>query len=232
MDQDPPFLDLSPQNMMLTTLKTYSRFCAAVSDLKVCIASNRTKMDFITSDDPVCITSRLHAQKLKSNSFGVGSAGVIFFFPMSPRLLLVCFDGDVYSARNKNRHIISIVKERDISSCNELQYMNARNNLYFADWSERCLIDRNIGTVKGRPSFRTIISKFVEEEELEFGTRFRELGDLESPQGDGILIQLSQTRAFPSSWMSTIAFRRKVKLVDTGSAAGPVRQHTWNDRDG
>ena len=228
--QSPTGVNLDPENMMLTTLKFFSDFCKTVSDLQVCIVINKTRQDFITSDDPVCLTSKFHAQKLKSNSFGIASSGVIFLFPISPRMLLVCFDGDVYSIANRRGYFAATSNERDVSSCNELQYIGASNNLYFADWDQREVIEREISKFERPRHASEKMSRFVEDSKTKFGTRYRMPGSDELPNEHGVLIELSQTRVFPSRWMSKIKFRQKIRCYGNGSAAGPVRLHTWRNR--
>lgn len=228
--QSPPGLDLDSKNMMLTTLRMFTDFRQSVFDLHVCVVRNKTRQEFITSDDPVCLTSKLHAQKLKTNSFGVGSSGAIFFFPITPRLLLICFDGDVYSIPDRRGSFVSIDNVRDVSCCNELQYANARNNLYFANWSQKEIIEREISEAEHKKGASEVFLRFVEDSKTQFGTRYRMLEAEEVPKEDGMLIGLSQTRILPSKWMSKIRFRRNIKVYGNGSAAGPVRQHTWNNR--
>ena len=228
--QSPSDIDLDPENMMLTTLRMFSNFRESASDLHVCIVKNKTRQDFITSDDPVCLTSKFHAQKLKTNTFGIALSGAMLFFPITLRLLLVCFDSDVYSIADKRGHVVSINNEQDVSSCNMLQYINARNNLYFTDWNQGEVIEREIKEIE-RPKYASEeFSRFVEDSKTQFGTKYRMLGAEEMPNEDGMLIGLSQAHVFPSKWMSKIRFRRKIRFYGDGSAAGPVRLHTWSNR--
>lgn len=101
---NPPELHCNDRTMMLMTLGMFTDLRKSVSDLRICLFKNETSQDFVTSDDPVAFMSRFHAQKIRSNVFGIGSAGALFYFPLSPRLLLLCYDGDVYIPRNRKTH--------------------------------------------------------------------------------------------------------------------------------
>ena len=116
-----PELDVSTRDMVLESFETYTSIRDSVTDLKICMAKNEAPSDFITSDDPVVLTNMFHAQKLKKNRFGFDSAGVLLFLPLSPRLLLVCYDGDAYTWVDKHRGFASINKDEDVCACNELQ---------------------------------------------------------------------------------------------------------------
>ena len=91
-----PGPNIDTHEMMVMTLGMYVKMREVLTDLKVCILKNRTRTDSITSDDPVVFSGMFHAKKLQTIRFGYGSAGALFFLPLSPRLLLLCYDGDVY----------------------------------------------------------------------------------------------------------------------------------------
>ncbi|MGG6898588.1 DUF4238 domain-containing protein [Rhizobium sp. BR 315] len=57
-----------------------------VKDLEMCLVVNSAQREFITSDDPAILTNRFHFQKLRSDTFGLVSAGTILFLPLTPRL--------------------------------------------------------------------------------------------------------------------------------------------------
>ncbi|GAF61428.1 hypothetical protein JCM18903_1425 [Psychrobacter sp. JCM 18903] len=105
-----------------------------IHDLKVCILKNNTKTDFITSDHPAVLTNRWYFlnKKVQFRSFGLQSAGGLFILPLTPRILMLAYDKDVYSIANikgwvqlKNRH--------DIDAFNYLQLLNCRANIYTAN---------------------------------------------------------------------------------------------------
>ena len=227
----PPEVDMSDDSMMIMTLQMYNMLRGATSDLKICLVKNCSTVDFVTSDDPVILTSRFHAQKLKSNTFGAGSAGTLFYFPLSPRLLLVCYDGAVYTAKHKDGLFLSIRKKEDVFACNELQYLKAHRNVYFLDWCQKERIEAEFCSVAHRRRENPIrVLGFVQDSELKEGTRYRRVDEDEGVVDNTMLIALSPLHTIPTKWISQISFRDKLKYKYDGSAAGYVREHTWRER--
>ena len=227
----PPSVDLSTTALMHTTLKMYTGIRETVTDLRACLVKNDTSVDFVTSDDPVVFTSRFHAQKIKSSVFGTSSAGAIFYFPLSPRLLLMCYDGDVYTLRDKTGNFVSVTKKRDVYSCNELQYLNASKNVYFSRWSQKDQIESEFKAVESRrQETRHQTLKFVEDEPTLDGQRYRRVGKRDAVSGNKMLIGISPIHVFPTVWMSRLSFRSKMKFRYDGSSAGYVRESEWRRR--
>ena len=222
-----PRASIDFHNMMLMTLGLYVDFRKSVTDLKLSILKNRTSIDFITCDDPVVFSSMYHAKKLKTDRFGFGSAGALFFFPLSPRLLLLAYDGDVYSLSNKRRGVVPITRETDVYACNELQYLNASHSVYFQNWSTKERIRRELRALQGKRRQRVpILSRFVPQDSSPLATRYRQLDAAEDTDADEILISTSLPHLFPNSWISSLRFRKKLRYFSDGSAAGHVRIHT------
>ena len=227
----PPDVDLSTQAMMLMTLQMYTEIRESVTDLKACLDKNDTSIDFVISDDPVVFTSRFHAQKIKSSIFGTSSAGAVFYFPLSPRLLLMCYDGDVYTANEKMGYFVSVTKIRDVYSCNELQYLNASQNIYFSRWKQKDQIESEFKAIESRrQGSRHQTLKFVEDEPTVSGQRYRRVGKRDAVSGNRMLIGISPIHMFPTVWMSKLSFRSKMKFRYDGSAAGYVRENEWQKR--
>ena len=228
---EPPDVDLSTKAMMLTTLQMYTGIRETVTDLKACLVKNDTSVDFVTSDDPVVFTSRFHAQKIKSRVFGTSSAGAMFYFPLSPRLLLMCYDGDVYTVHDKRGNFLSVTKKRDVYACNELQYLNASRNVYFSHWGQKEQIESEFKAIESRrQETRHQTLKFVEDEPTLDGQRYRRVGKRDTVSGNKMLIGISPIHVFPTVWMSRLSFRSKMKFRCDGSSAGYVRESEWRKR--
>ena len=213
--------------MMTLTLGFYVEMRKSVTDLKLCILKNRTATDFVTCDDPVAFSSMYHSKRLKTDRFGFGSAGALFFFPISPRLVLLAYDGDVYTVSNKRDGVVPVSREADVYACNELQYLNACHSIYFQNWSTRERIRRELTALDDRRRQRVpVLSRFIPEESSAFRTRYRQLERAEKSDADKMLISMSLPHLFPKPWISCLRFRKKPKYFFDGSAAGHVRIHT------
>ena len=213
--------------MMAMTLGIYAEMREVSTDLKVCILKNHSRMNFITSDDPVVFSSMFHARKLKTNLFGYGSAGALFFLPLSPRLLLLCYDGDVYNVSNKRDGVVPVLREVDVYACNELQYHNAAHSVYFSDWEQRHQIEDELSALgEGRLRRRPLLFRFVRDGAAATAERYRRLDPDEKIGSSQMLISVSMTQIVPTSWLSLVRFRRKMRYYYDGSMAGHVRLHT------
>ena len=133
-------------------------------------------MKFIASDDPVVFTSMFHAKKQRTDRFGFASTSDLFFLPLYPKLLLLCYDGDAYTLSGKSHGVISLSNVRDVRACNELQFLNAAHAVYFSDWSHRCDLMHEFNTVSScRKSFCPEFSTFIPEGTVVDGQLYRKL---------------------------------------------------------
>jgi hypothetical protein len=100
--------DTSHERNMLLAIKMWFENREAIDDLKTVLFINQTRHEFITSDDPSTFTNRFLLQKMKISSFGLGSAGVCFFLPLTPMHLLLCYDGAVYTVPRDEEFYIDV----------------------------------------------------------------------------------------------------------------------------
>ena len=221
-----PRLNTSTHEMMIMTLSMYVKMRELLTDLKVCILMNRTRHDFITSDDPVVFSSMFHAKKLKTMHFGFGSAGALFFLPLSPRLLFLCYDGDVYNVSNKRDGFVPVRRERDVYACNELQFHNAAHSIYFSNWKQRHQVEAELTALgERRVPRRPMLSRFVRDGGTADADRYRRLDSDEKRDANQTLISMSVTQIVPTTWLSLLRYRRKMRYYFDGSMAGHVRLH-------
>ncbi len=91
--------------------------------------------EFITSDNPVVYYNQFFSfRKLGSNT-GLASKGLLIFFPVGPKHLVVLYDGKVYGVGSKKCDVVDISEVRDIKQLNRLQFVSALENVYFLDKS-------------------------------------------------------------------------------------------------
>ena len=105
-----------------------------IHDLKICILKNNTKTDFITSDHPAVLTNRWYFlnKKVQFRSFGLQSAGGLFILPLTPKILMLAYDKDVYSIANRGGWA-QLKNTYDVDAFNYLQLLSCRANIYMAD---------------------------------------------------------------------------------------------------
>lgn len=87
--------------------------------------------EFITSDNPVVYFNQFFSfRKLGSNT-GLASKGLQIFFPVSPKHLVVLYDGKVYGVGSKKCDVVDVSDARDMEQLNRLQFISALENVYF-----------------------------------------------------------------------------------------------------
>ncbi|HYE29191.1 MAG TPA: DUF4238 domain-containing protein [Allosphingosinicella sp.] len=194
-----------------------------ISDLKLAFLDNMTETRFVTCDDPVVQTNRLYIQRVGQTNFGIRSAGTIFYVPLSPRVAMLLYDGDVYTLPKSDRYWVGIKRDQDVHAFNELIFLKARENVYFLDQGDfstdrfQAVADRRIvHWHRGR-----ILVPIGEEE----GGRIFAEADEPPPEGNYV-IATSQQHPRPKTWPSVLGFRRPAIVYGNGSEIGYVRKHT------
>src|SRR5690606_21086882 len=102
-----------------------------VSDLKACLIKNKSKVPFVSSDDPAIMANRWHQSDNRAigMGFGLGSSGLLGFLPLSENILFLVYDGDVYSIPNREGWAIC-KNDSDVRAFNQFQYFNCRANIF------------------------------------------------------------------------------------------------------
>lgn len=133
--------DLPPEEFSMGMKEAVQIACRAfagsmheIDDLKFCVIKNQTKIPFITSDNPAVMTNKWRLDKDRSpgHSFGMGSAGMIALLPLTPKLLFLAYDGDVYSVPHE-KGIVKIKNDRDAIAFNRHQFLQCAANVYVRD---------------------------------------------------------------------------------------------------
>ena len=209
------------REMMLESLGVFARSASCINDLNICILENATTTDFITSDDPVCMTSKFHADR-RLSAFGLESTGVLLFFPLSPRLLFLCYDANVYSV-DVSQQRVRMHSVQDVLVCNDLQYLNARENIYFASSTDGDRVACEAANASSRrPSTRMSFTAYGKLPPAKPGIeRYRQL--VPDERVDEVLVTMSPVHVFPTSWPSMLKDRDRPIYLFDGSLGGYMR---------
>ena len=201
-----------------------------ISDLKVCLIKNKSKIDFVTSDDPAVLTNKWHFldKRTSGSNFGLGSAGVIILLPITPRILCVGFDPNVYSIPHR-KGWVDVRNERDINLFNEHQYLNSRANIFYQDKNSEDQILASFTLVKNnRPKARHKINYAVLDKKVDGYKRYKVVDWHEAQDHREALIHFEMVNPNPSAWPHTIAWKRKGCVYTNGSGAGYIRESRVN----
>ncbi len=132
-------MNITPEevkNMKIKSNSRYSLFVSMISgmllfDLEIALLENKSKTDFVFSDNPVILFNSFFNDKILGGTQGIASTGLQIYCPVNSRLALFLFDPNFYDLGK--RDIIHIRKDSDVQRLNGLQIIYCNENLYFED---------------------------------------------------------------------------------------------------
>ncbi|MSO70436.1 MAG: DUF4238 domain-containing protein [Alphaproteobacteria bacterium] len=105
----------------------------ALWDLKPILIINKTREDFITSDNPVVRVNQFWRRKFTGYGVGLSNAGLLIYLPLSPGCTLLMYDDAVYHIVCDSHNRINVKSGKDVRAINRLQMLNAVDNIYFSN---------------------------------------------------------------------------------------------------
>jgi hypothetical protein len=197
-----------------------------VDDLKICLFKNRTSIPFVTSDDPAVVTNRwyLRDRRTRGRAFGLRSAGNLLLLPLSPRVLCLGYDGDVYSVPHKGGWV-DVRNDKDVEALNQYQFLNCWANIYVHDSAySRKVYDVFCTLASIRPKERHIINYAVlDTHEGEF-KRYRVIDPDRAVDHQEALIHIQKVYAQPNAWPKQLRWRSRGIVFTNGTGIGYVRR--------
>lgn len=203
-----------------------------VDDLKLCILKNKTKIPFITCDDPAVLTNKwwLSDKRTKGRSFGLGSSGIMTILPLSPKLFALGYDGDVYNVPHEHG-MVNITKENDVIALNQHLILHSRANLFIQDLSSENIIRANVDEViSNKPEQLHNFYYAIPDQKTREYTRYRVVSKEEAKLHEGALIHSQLIHPTPKKWPSIITIRSKGRIFTNGSSVGYVRSEIANGK--
>jgi hypothetical protein len=135
-------------------------------DLDVKLIVNTGKSDFIVSDNPVVLQNRFQTERRRSGTKGIASIGLQMLYPIDARHAVIAFDREVYRVGSPSAGVVQVSNKTDIRKMNELQVLNAADNVFFPDSFDESLVCSLVEPMLGkRKPIRPIITSFVEQGE-------------------------------------------------------------------
>lgn len=217
-------LALDKQSIIELNLANYSAFRRTISDLKTCIIVNETNTDFVTSDDPAIHTNRFHLQRVKSKTFGIGSAGTLLLMPLSPKHTLLSYDPHVYITPSIVGSTIRTTDVADIEALNSLQYIRTNTNIFFRNWATRQYIADQAGMmIDHRPDTWWRIHFLVPDGGSSRIGRYRGATEEEVLSAKKFVTHYQAIFPEPPTWFSKLKWHPKPRFNNTGTGAGIIR---------
>lgn len=209
------------------SMKTYAENMYIIDDLKICLISNKTDFPFVTSDDPAVLSNRWHLNdwRTKFRSFGLGTSGDLLFLPLTPKIICVAYDGDVYSIPHKNGWA-RISRIHDVKTFNEHQFLNCRANIFLKDIEHESFVGESFDEVAhNRPHERHRINYAVLDYSNGDYSRYMAVDPAEAGEHQKAIIHTETIHHRPVSWPSVIRWRINGKVYTNGTGLGYLRKH-------
>ena len=216
---------LGIKDAVIMACKTFAASMHIIDDLKFCLIKNKTKRPFITSDDPAILTNRWHMEDKRAigRSFGLHSAGIITMLPLTPRLLFLGYDGDVYSIPH-NQGIVETKNERDVIAYNQHQFLNCRANIFVREAEHAGVVHNEyMGISADRPKARHVNHFAVRERTDGDFIRYLVVNPEECDKHEDVLLHSQVIRPKPQFWPNQIRIRSNGSVFSNGTGLGFVR---------
>ncbi|SHN44726.1 Protein of unknown function [Duganella sacchari] len=224
--------DLPPEEFSLGIKDAVQMACRAfassmheIDDLKFCILKNKTEVPFITSDNPAVLTNRwrLDTGRDPGHSFGMRSAGTLTFLPLTPKLLFLGYDGDVYNVSNDNG-VVELRSPRDVIALNRHQFLQCVANVYVHDHVyEKMLADHFSAIEHLRPIERHIIHYAEFDKVVNGHKRYKVVVPEERDKTKEAMMHSQVVHPHPNIWPSQIRLRANGSVYTNGTGVGYVR---------
>lgn len=219
--------NLGIKEAVLIAMDLYVKNMEIVDDLKVCLVLNKTELPFITSDDPAILTNRWHLndERTKFRSFGLGTAGDLLLLPITPNIMFVAYDCDVYSIPHQDGWT-TISQKRDVEAFNQHQLLNCRLNFFFKSIQHHEFIDTSFKSVAEiKPPARHRINYAIFDYQEGEYTRYKVVDYKTAEHHEKAIIHTETLHYNPSLWPSIIQWRNKGVVYTNGTGAGYLRKN-------
>lgn len=214
------------QQAVQLAMRTYADTMDCIDDLKVCLIRNRTSVPFITSDDPAVLANRLYLEdkRIAGRSFGLQSAGLLAILPLTPRILCLAYDGEVYSVRHE-RGWAEIRNDADAKAFNHQQFLNCSASIFLHDYSAAEKIRSAFATAQARrlPA-RHAVHIAVFDQAVGDYSRYRVVPPDEAKTHNDALIHSEALYPTPTVWPSLLRWRRGGSVYTNGTGIKYVRK--------
>ncbi|RYV01905.1 hypothetical protein SOPP22_12150 [Shewanella sp. OPT22] len=210
------------------SMHNYAECMQIVDDLKVCLIKNHTDLPFITSDDPAVLSNRWHLNDVRAKyfSFGLKASGNLLFLPLTPQLMCLAYDGDIYSIKHK-KGWIEIRNKNDVKYFNEHQILNCRANLFLKEKRHAAFLHESYEAIQSsrNPVRHKMNYAIFDRAEGEY-KRYKciEFNEENAQKYEDVIIHSETIHHQPTSWPSIIQWRDRGSVYTDGSRAGYVRR--------
>lgn len=207
-------------------MRAYADLMSSVDDLKVCLIRNRSAIPFFTSDDPAILTNRwyLEDRRIVGRSFGLQAAGLLALLPLTPRMVCVIYDGDVYSIQHEGGWV-DLRSASDVRALNQHQFLNCFANVFIHDLAHSDEVLSALGVAaQRRLNSRHAIHIAVLDRSVGEYSRYRIVSPDEAKAGGEALLHSEALFPKPTAWPSILRWRPGGSVYSNGTGIKYVRR--------
>lgn len=224
-DQRPP--DPTHEELVFQSMTMGLKMARNIDDLKMIFLENRTELEFSISDHPSVFNNRFNFEASTVKGFGLASSGLFIVLPIAPRLAVFFFDIGVYSVSiPRGTRFVRLTDVADVRILNELQELNAEENVYFSGWSGRAELVIRDGRIEQQRKLRPHVERLVQDPTMPTAA-FRRGTPEERAKGGRQLLHIGSQHPRPRSWPAFLKSRKNPIAFSDGSMAGHVRKAEW-----
>lgn len=211
---------------VLHAMRTFTENMDIMDDMSTCLVRNDSSTPFITSDDPAILSNRLYLECLPrlGKSFGLKQSGNIMVLPLTPSILFLGFDRNIYTVRDK-KGWCSLRAADDARAYNQHQMLNCRANLFFREnhyRSEVCIEFAKIAD--RRPPARHHIHTMIFDRSEGDHDFYRVVEPEEAREQGEIMVHMEEVYPAPARWPIHLGVRPKGIVFSNGTGAGYLRR--------
>lgn len=119
-------------NAVMDAIMQHLSMYPLIDDLDCTLFANRTTEDFLTCDHPIALGNNLPSNAPSGAASGFSSRGLIIAVPLSPRVLVLLSDREVYKVTRNDRGVAFLTNQSEVVGLNLAQCFIAHENLYFS----------------------------------------------------------------------------------------------------
>ena len=218
---------ISAPEAIEATLDSAKKYFETISDLRCVLLVNKTKVGFVMSDNPAVSSNKLVLKRyMNYRNWGLGSAGLYVYMPLTPRLGFLAFDRHVYELIGRNAEVCSL-KEKDVIALNQMIYLFSNDLVVLPPFGDPHRIIESLKEVDAaKPESTMRVNIAIEDGKQKFdgSTSFSVASDDEfANSGKNGLIHVESVPPIIPQHLPKLLIRQRPRFIDTRSGAGLQR---------
>lgn len=210
---------------VLHAMRTFAEHMDIMDDMSTCLVRNESRAPFITSDDPAILSNRLYLESLPhlGKSFGLRQSGNIMVLPLTPSILFLGFDRNIYTVRDR-KGWCSLKAADDARAYNQHQMLNCRANLLFRENHYGSEVGIEFAKIADRrPPTRHCIHTMIFDQSEGDHDLYRVVKPEEAREQGEMMVHIEAVYPAPTRWPIHLGVKSNGIVFTNGTGAGYLR---------